>query len=244
MKLSFTVKAIAAALLLTSTTGLAFANANYKGERNLKGEVPCPPPQVLRDGLYVGIQGGYDSYRVRENIDGIGGPIVNATGGVGGGLIGYGWDFSDMFSLGWGAPYLGVEAFGNYSGVDSSYSITPGAGLSFAHNFKARGGWGVSALPGLKLSPTLLAYARLGYDWSDLRVNESITAPGVFASATTKHTSGGFNWGFGMEGLVIDNWSVRAEYTHTNYTNFTSLTTNYKPADNQVMAAVIYHFVW
>jgi len=234
---SFTVKAIAVSLLLASSTGLALAGANYKGERNFKAEVPCPTPPVLRDGLYVGVQGGYDSYRVREDfgLSAFGAsvdPSISASGGVGGLFLGYGMDLSDMF-------YLGAEVFGNYSGAESDFKATF-SGLGTLHSkTEARGAWGVSILPGLRLNPALLAYVRLGYNWSSLKVEAS----GSGFSSSKTNTSGGFNYGFGMESLIVDNWSVRAEFSHTDYSSSSSNFVHFKPADNQFMAGIVYHVV-
>ncbi len=242
MKLSsFTVKALAVSLLLASSTGVALANGNYKGERNLKGEVPCPPPLVLRDGFYLGAQGGFDAYRVREDIgDGFANPAINSDGGVGGLFIGYGMNVTDMF-------YLGAEIFGNWSGADSSYNVGNSLSGVYSSDFKARGSWGVSVLPGIKFNPALLIYARLGYEWADLKATESYTLGSFSESASKTNTSGGFNWGIGMETEVVDNWSVRGEYNHTDYNSFSASQattgTHFKPSDNQFMASVIWHWM-
>jgi len=65
-------KVLVGALMLATTTSVAFAAKNYKGEGNFKGEamapaaVPCPDVPSLKDGFYIGLQGGYDSYRVKD----------------------------------------------------------------------------------------------------------------------------------------------------------------------------------
>src|SRR5437762_4750617 len=50
-----------ASLLLASSLSFAHGKENYKG---FKDEVPCP---TLKDGFYVGLAAGYDSYRVVQD---------------------------------------------------------------------------------------------------------------------------------------------------------------------------------
>src|SRR3990167_1917753 len=199
--------------------------------------MPCPPPKMLKDGFYVGGQVGYDSYRVREGITLAspgtltGNPVINATGWVGGLFVGYGQYFNDIY-------YLGGEVFGNYSGADQSYSLTDTG--TYNSKVEARGGYGISVLPGVKLNDASFGYVRLCYNWSNLKTTESTDIP---TSGNKSNTSGGFNYGVGIETLVYENWSVRGEYTHTGYNSFTSaLNTSINPSDNQFMLGVLYHF--
>jgi len=97
-------------------------------------------------------------------------------------------------------------------------------------------------LPGMKLNDTSLGYVRLGWNWANLKSKESMTGG---ASANKSNTSNGFVWGVGVETLLVDNWSVRTEYSHTYYSNFTSggaFATKFSPSDNQFMVGVLYHF--
>lgn len=244
-------KMTTALVILAAASGVAYAQ-NYKGE--YKGEpvvatrpVPCVVPCQLKDGFYVGGQVGYDAYRVRESLTTAGGalavnPQISANGWVGGLMVGYGQYLNDAF-------YLGAEVFGNYSDADAGFSATataPGATVAFNNSIRVRGSWGVAVLPGVRLNDGALGYVRLGYNWANIRTSDSITgipgSPGVNKS----HTSSGFNFGVGIEALMYENWSVRAEYTHTNYSSFTSnfgaSNTKYSPSDNQFMLGAIYHF--
>lgn len=284
---SISVKAVATSLLLVSTTGLAFANhhksahhnvvANYKGEPNYKAEpIPCPPPKMLLGGFYVGAGVGYDSYRTRINtgvfasdMDSVFGLATShtnsATGWLGNLFIGYGQYFNDLY-------YLGAEVFGTYSGAQGSQSTTVqavdfGVGdfsdniLKIRSRVNANWGWGISVLPGMKLADTLLAYVRLGYSWVNLegKANGNIDGFPIF-SRSNNNTGGGFNYGVGMESLVYENWSLRGDFNHTDYTSFNSGRRNsgvffassssvaagrgsFDPSDNQFVLSVIYHIV-
>jgi len=236
MKKLLQLSAISAAtILLLNTTSFAGSHTTYKG---YKGEAPCPQPAMLMDGFYVGAQTGYDSYRVRGNVN-IGtdpgadtdtaNPAINATGWMGGLFAGYGRYLSDYF-------YLGAELLANYSGAQSSYSID-----DYNHKFNAYGTWGLVVIPGLRLSNESRIYLRLGYNTTRMKVQESLA--GVASSSTNKW-SGGFAYGLGLETLIVNNWSVRTEFNHVNNSSFSTSTpfnTSINPSDNQFTLGVVYH---
>lgn len=226
---------LSASLVLLASTA-SFAGGNYKGESYKDMPAPCPVEKGLRDGFYIGAQVGYDSYRVRENqSDTIGGvaissnPAVNAIGFVGGVLAGYGQYVNDYL-------YLGAEIFINGSDAEENHSVN-----TYNAKVTANTAWGISFLPGYKLNNDSLLYVRLGYNQTQLKVQESTA---TLAGSKT-NTSSGFNYGLGIETMLYQNWSVRAEYTHTNYNSFTSggpFSSKISPSDNQGMFAVLYHF--
>ncbi len=243
MKLaSFPMKALAASLMLVSMTGLAFAK-NYKGE-NYKGEAmpaPCPAPRMLMDGVYLGAQVGYDSYRVRTSIDApapgtlVANPVLNATGWVGGLMLGYGKYINEWF-------YLAGEIFGNVSGAETRFSAAT-ATESVTGKFEVNGSWGLALLPGARLNDTSLGYVRLGWNWANLKANASSTVPPAAAVAGSKtNTSNGFVFGVGIETLLWDNWSLRGEFDHTYYNSFNTTVATINPSDNQFMLGLLYHF--
>lgn len=244
-RLSVLTAAVSAASLFLMSS-VALAGHNYKGD--YKNEMPCPPPKMLKDGFYLGAQVGYEAYRVRESsafdipplAEGVAAnPAVAATGWVGGLFLGYGQYLTDLF-------YLGGEIFGNYSGADESHSFQDTLGAPFTYNTKieARGSYGLALLPGIRLNDATLGYIRLGWNWVNLKASESVTTPGggTLASASKSNTSNGFNYGVGIETLLVDNWSVRGEFTHTSYSDFSTAYTSYDPSDNQYMLGLIYHF--
>lgn len=280
-QISLITAGVLAATLLASTTTLAAAThkSNYKGEA-----MPCPVELVLKDGLYVGLQAGYDSYRVAtqysddqtywydnrvENpefnlIDGpIADPLfgvnldprLNATGAVGGGFIGYGKYFDGL-----NGAYLGIEIYGNWSGAETDYELSviypdsqPEGLDNYTANIQVQSNYGVSLLPGIKLNNATLLYVRLGYNWANIKVKETVgtdlyasvpndTLSNTVTSTSDSDTVGGFNYGLGVESTFYDNWSIRAEYSHTDFDSFTSDYNNkYEPADNQFMLGLIYH---
>lgn len=270
--------AVASMLLVSTAT---FAHKGYK--ENYKGEVPCPVELVLKDGLYVGLQAGYDSYRnaydteeflFDQEIDATtalptplfalsADPVFNSTGAVGGGFIGFGKYFDNFYGL-----YLALEIFGNWSGAQSDMEVFAAApGLAAANpagvgvlpldvlqtSVEVNSNYGISVLPGIKLNNATLFYVRLGYNWANIETNESLgvnmaaapsatTLAGTTISASQSNTIGGFNYGVGIESTFYDNWSVRAEYAHTDFNNLTSdFGSEFISADNQFMLGLIYH---
>lgn len=258
MKRQLRLSLISSAVLLAATTA-CFAGS-YKGE-NYKGEAvaPCPTPLTLKDGFYLGAQLGYDSYRIRNNISATtlplpatetfnANPINNATGWVGGIFGGYGQYFNEWY-------YLAGELFVNTSGASASTTVNhtfAATGLDSLYTKTSVGtSWGVSLLPGLKLNDASLLYVRLGYNQARIKGQASATFNGVALGSVSKTSwRGGFNYGLGLESTFYPQWSVRTEYTHTNYSSFSNSVTvaggkassNYNPSDNQFMLGLIYHF--
>lgn len=255
MKKIYRLSLLAASLLVASTT--TFAAANYKGDavtyKDYKDQAPCPQPLMLRDGFYVGGQLGYDSYRMRVNTnvttpDGStfsSNPVYNATGWVGGLFLGYGQYFNNM-------GYLGLEVFGNDSGASASQTSTfnpsTGGSLSLYTSTNVNGSYGISLLPGLKLNDATLGYIRLGWERARIKVNgtatETIPPTTTSVSGSNNNWSSGFQYGLGLETAFYDQWSVRTEFTHTNYSSFSNsgAGTSVNPSDNQFMLGLIYHF--
>lgn len=244
---ALTMCALAASMLSSVT----MAGQHHKGE-NYKGEaMPCPQLTLL-DGLYVGAAAGYDSYRVKDEVIGDGffvsddgdfstrlDPRVNVTGAVGGGFIGLGHYFNNF--------YLAVELFGNASAAVADYelsSIVEGVGHHYKTRIEVKSSYGVGLLEGYKLNNAVLLYVRLGYNWTDMVVNEDFIDGGVeVIDVSESNSSHGFNYGVGTEVAFYPNWSVRAEYSHTDYTAFdTTIATDITPSSNQFMMGLIYHF--
>ncbi len=275
-----TVSVTVASLLLASTTSFA-AHKSYK--ENYKGEVPCPVELILKDGLYVGLQAGYDSYRTVADVDGFDGllasttpvllspfalglatdPRINSTGAVGGGFIGFGKYFESFYNT-----YLALEIYGNWSGAQSDsevFILDPASAANpvgvpyidvLQTSFEVNSNYGISVLPGIKLNNATLFYFRLGYNWANVEANVRIGAnmaatpapllnQGIYRSASGSDTIGGFNYGLGIESTFYDNWSLRAEYSHTDFNSVNANTlfssNEFTSADNQFMLGLIYH---
>jgi len=218
----------------------SFAYGLYKGA-NLNKPRSLP---ILSNGFYVGLSAGYDAYRTRPNInfnfngDTItGSPALSSTGFVGGIFGGYGEYYKNL-------AYLGGEAFVNISGASSSSTYND-AFASSIYNNKINGGTslGFAVLPGIKLSDSSLFYLRFGVTWANIKGQENINVAGVSTSTSKNSWDDGFAYGLGLETALCYGFSLRSEYSHTNYNNFTSNTfdTTYSPSDDQFMMGLIYH---
>src|SRR3990167_1887622 len=168
MNRSFTLKALTAALILASTTGMVFAKG-YKGD--YKGEA-CPPPQMLMTGWYLGAQVGYDSYRTRYNITEVGvlssNPVMASNGWVGGLMLGYGMMMNNWF-------YLGGEIFANWANSSNSVTVTVPAVATGTYTFDVDNSYGVGLLPGIKMTDSTLTYIRLGWNWANFQSKATVT---------------------------------------------------------------------
>lgn len=228
---SFTIKALTAALILASSTGLAMAKG-YKGD--YKGEAPCP---MLKSGWYLGAQGGYDMWRVRNSSATTATvttqPALAANGWEGGLFLGYGMMMNDWF-------YLGGEIFGAYSSAESNFSTAETS--TYTNKFEANSSYGLGLLPGAKLTDSTLTFVRLGWNWANVKTKETFTGA---ANNNNSETVNGFVFGIGMETLVMDDWSLRGEFDHTFYSDYNTggtYNTTVNPSDNQFSLGLIYHF--
>lgn len=206
-QLQLSLISIAVASLALSSASFA-ANAKgdgYKGE-NYKGEAmaPCPQPLTLNGGFYIGADVGYDMYQAEHEFSATNGvnvsdnPTLSASGWAGGLFAGYGMYFNDAW-------YLGAEVFGNWSGADTSHTLSTNStatttlGIINNAEFSSSGNVGVDVIPGMKLNPATLAYVRLGYNWADLEGQNTVTVDGTALPKTTDSDwEGGFHWGVGI----------------------------------------------
>lgn len=230
---SFTLKALTAALILASSTGVALAGG-YKGD--YKGEAPCP---MLKSGWYAGAQGGYDLWRVRNSVTTPGGtnvvtqPAIGAQGFAGGLFLGYGMMMNDWF-------YFGGEIVGNWTSADENFSTTDTS--TYTNKFEADYNYGIALYPGVKMTDATLTFVKLGWNWANVETKETVTGA---ANGKKSETVNGFALGVGMETLLMDDWSLRGEFSHTFYSDFRTggvYNTRVSPSDNQAMLGLIYHF--
>lgn len=241
--------------VLALSTSLTYA-AQYKGDYKSNAYPQAPAsvyPTALNDGPYAGIAGGYDSYGARENVNyaaGVGAGIlsnspIRVNGFVGGLFAGYGKYFENLY-------YLGAEIFGNYSSANDNNTISVFSTVIGNTNIKARGGFGVSILPGIKPTETTLVYAKLGYNRSNFRVQENLTNTGVpsYSSVSSSNWGDGINYGIGIETAIYERFSLRGEFTHTDFGSFRNAAlpnnvggaaTQFSVADNQFMLGLVYH---
>lgn len=252
---------------LLASTSVVHAEV-YKGYKDC---VDTCSPWILYDGLYIGAAVGYDAYRVVDKVSDDGflsdpgtgvafseDPRLSANGIVGGIFAGYGKYFRDFHGVN---PYLALELFVNATSADEDHEtaekFSPGDVRRILNTtYTAKNNYGISLLPGIKVSDYTLLYVRLGYNWSEMSIDESFLNTDAprgkrnrnhisvqLGDGDEEETQGGFNYGIGVESAFYDNLSARLEFTHTDYGSFKSdADTKVTAADNQMMLSVIYHF--
>ncbi len=239
--LSFALASVS--LLLTSPPSLA-AYGNYKGDYSAASQGSSSQVKTLDDGLYIGLAGGYDSYRIRSNINATfngdtftGNPAISTTGFVGGLFGGYGEYYRNFL-------YLAGEAFVNLSGASSTSTFfDTDATTSYNTRLSAGTSFGLGLLPGLKVNDSSLFYLRLGCVWANFEDRENFATAGLGTSTNPSSWQMGFVYGLGIETAIYQNFSLRAEYTRSDFSDssHTPFGTVYSPYDNQFMLGLIYH---
>jgi len=134
-------KLLISSLVLSVTTGVAFAGTDYKHERSYKGEAPCPTYQYMT-GPYLGVSVG---------------PRVNITGTPTAyegfeGTVSAGWGM--LFNSSW---YLAGEIFGGDSADLENFRDS-------VNNYSVKSTWsyGIDVLPGYMITDHVLGYLRAG----------------------------------------------------------------------------------
>ena len=183
---------------------------------------PTPMPAAIWTGFYLGANAGgawSDVDMMNRGPDVEFAPVggmttVSSTGAIGGGQVGYNWQFGGIVvSLegSWSVPMLKDEKLGPFrdflggfagdhwmADIEQVYAITGRLGL-------ANGNW--------------LPYVKGGL--AGAKVETSMTRPGVGSNFTSQSTNwhGGWTVGGGLEYMFARNWTVGVEY---NYFSFES----------------------
>lgn len=145
---------------------------------------------------------------------------------------------------GWGHVYMnrwyfGVEGFADFGNADGSINNTllPGSPIftaNLTNSAHIGTDYGVTARLGMLLSPTTLAYAKLGAVWASIKSSIDVSAnllgfaipPNGLGSTSNSDTESAFLWGFGVEQFIYrDVVSLFAEYTFASFGS-TSTTLN------------------
>jgi outer membrane immunogenic protein len=232
--------------------------------KEMKEVAPAPAPGCNWTGLYLGLNGGYnwldhDSIHVdSRNLDpvnGLGSEAIynvdaaalatfslsndNADGFIGGGQIGYNWEFWRLV-FGPEADIDGIPDNAQTTGFSSSVTPVPGipitqtASVSRAFNYIGT----VRGRVGFAITPCLLVYGTGGFAYgeaygktaivqmvqNDPLLPNSYGGTGKFSETLTGWTGGG-----GIEWMFWKHWSIRAEYLHYDFGN---VSYNVRPLNN------------
>ena len=215
-----------AALAVSAGSALA---ADLPNKKSAPVYVP-PPPALTWTGFYVGLNAGYTfgdsntlTYSTYSNAGLVGFPLfqnagvfpgsssLNNDGFIGGGQVGYNWQFNNNFVAGIEADIQGVA-------TGSSSSILIGAGgfaatqvtrsLDYLGTVRGRLGY--------LITPTLLLYGTGGLAYGQANLSTAFANPGagLFAASSFSDTRVGWTAGGGLEWAFLPNWSAKVEYLY------------------------------
>lgn len=251
---------------LAISTGSALA-ADLPSRKAAPILPPPPPPAPIWTGFYVGLNAGgtwADSSATvtslpllpgAEVLAGLasGGLSGNSSGGfIGGGQIGYNYQFYNNFVIGVEADIQGLAKSSGNGQLNTFVNpvwtnVSVNGSLDYFGTVRGRLGW--------LFTPTLLIYGTGGFAYGGVTLNSSVYQSfGNFAglgSSSFSDTLTGWTAGGGVEWMFLPNWSAKAEYLYTDLnsggtTGFWGYNYGYHrhPQINTVRAGVNYHFNW
>lgn len=165
-------------------------------------------------GLYAGVEGGFDNYEVKvDDVDITDLVGIDATGsfdglsgnGVMGGLFA-------GYHLGSGNTFVAIEGFAQFSDASMSISATDGIDTIGA-SISAKESFGVAARLGVKVNNATGVYGRVGW----LSTNFESKLNDGFDTYTENEYEDAIQYGVGLETMVSEKVSLRAEYLMASY---------------------------
>lgn len=206
------------ATLLMSVIGASAADLPVKYK--------APPLDAWSwNGLYGGINAGYSFGRDTFDAQVFGGSpqpgLVLPNGGVFGGQLGYNWQA--------GRVVFGLEGDAQWTTQRDS-----GCAATCIQNFNDETSvfrlrhevdWFATARARLGYANAgYLFYVTGGAAWSGVRETATAQSDDSVASATVKKVVAGWAFGGGIEGRLSQNWTVKVEYLHLDFSPTTTTT--------------------
>jgi outer membrane immunogenic protein len=257
---------------LAISTGSALA-ADLPSRKAAPILPPPPPPAPIWTGFYVGLNAGgtwADSSATvtslpllpgAEVLAGLasGGLSGNSSGGfIGGGQIGYNYQFYNNFVIGVEADIQGLAKSSGNGQLNTFVNpvwtnVSVNGSLDYFGTVRGRLGW--------LFTPTLLIYGTGGFAYGGVTLNSSVyqsfgNVAGL-GSSSFSDTLTGWTAGGGVEWMFLPNWSAKVEYLRydlgtVNQTAIVSqvgvpymgTTTRARIEGNVVRAGLNYHFNW
>jgi outer membrane immunogenic protein len=216
-------------------SALQFSGVASAADMPLKAPPPPAPVYYNWTGFYLGVNLGGSWGHQSVDACGVtpagvslcGSGTVHMDGVIGGGQIGYNWQFAPIF--GWGNGWvLGLEADIQGSGQRASrdFSLMDAAGDRAAGNVEDKLTWfgTVRGRSGIAFDRTLW-YVTGGWAYGDRTIDGTVSvtpvAPGVATttSFSTSKTLDGWTAGAGVEWAFWHNWTAKFEYLHIDFSN-------------------------
>jgi outer membrane immunogenic protein len=255
-------------LLLAATALIGFGAISAASAADLALKAPPPPPVVDEwTGWYAGLNLGGSWGRSSTTYTGVGfAPFAtsqNMDGVLGGGQVGYNWQFNRSWVLGLEADIQGTGQRG--TATLPTFVVPPGGVIAVIPGFTSTATltqklpWfgTVRARLGAEPSSNWLLYVTGGLAYGQIRSTlntNTLTTAGV-ATATTASVNNdraGWTVGVGSEWMFAHQWSAKLEYLYMDYGHisdgfigtgsFATVAINSHVTDNVVRAGVNYHF--
>lgn len=266
---------------LTALAGTAFA-------ADLPPPPPPPPPPPLWTGFYIGVNAGYEWAASHDNsiltaplfTDGLGvvpqlaalgnaSLPLNTNGFIGGGQIGYNYQFGSSWLAGIEADIDGIaganrsQTFGltqTVVGVPVTSDLYAQESLRYLGTVRGR--------IGFLATPTFLIYGSGGLAYGGVSATATVFQSGTngfvgFGGGRISNAQVGWTAGGGVEWMFLPNWSAKVEYLYYDLGTVTSTfplnaVTPVPPAvgvyaasqnkfrvnGNVIRAGLNYHFNW
>ena len=252
------LSAVAAVVLALSSGGPTLA-ADLP---SIKGPPPPPPPPIFTwTGFYVGLNLG-GGWRERHHDDGSAflfgpfgpfGPFAavfpvgfggfgfnnndnNSGGVVGGGQIGYNYQFSPWLVVGLETDFQGTS-IGSGGGNNNNFFGGNGGGERIPWFGTVRGRIGITPF-----DPHFLIYGTGGFAYGEVRRDDPFF---FFGNNSRSFTKTGWTAGGGVEWAPVSfpNWSVKVEYLYTDLTGNNNNGFNFGLGLNNVSNHTRFHTV-
>ncbi|MEX1147315.1 MAG: outer membrane beta-barrel protein [Sphingomonadales bacterium] len=172
-------------------------------------------------GLYFGGQIGHDSYTTKVDTAEVNGKL-GGSGIEGGIFAGYNLMMDGLL--------VGAEAQFGLSDASVNGSM-PG----FDYRTSARESWGLSGRVGTMITNSTLIYAHTG--WTKTRFKSEATFGDGIETVSDKYRLDGWRLGGGLEVMVTEQVSARAEYSHIRYEREDGV----RPVNNSIQLGLAWH---
>jgi outer membrane immunogenic protein len=196
--------------------------------RKAPAYVPPAPPPFTWTGFYGGIHAGYGWSDSHANIAVAPAGLIdpasldqNGSGVIGGGQIGYNWQFAPSW-------VIGIEGDVSGTGIRKTTfgPLTAGGapfGVGFTNTAERDIRWLATVRGRLGYAANnWLFYVTGGGAWGEADYTAGPTFAGLFNPITFSHNSSGWVAGGGVEYGFTNNWSARVEYLYYDLGSVTS----------------------
>jgi outer membrane immunogenic protein len=228
--------------LMAAASTIAFTQIASAGDIPMKAPVYAPPasPVFSWTGFYIGANAGYgwgpanaiyvapgppngflpiDQGAVSAN----GSASLDPKGFVGGGQIGYNWQFAPTSFLGVEADFQAFNLSDSFDGTFTTSEATPHithtkVDADWLFTLRGRSGYALDRL---------LVYGTGGLAVAKVNFEQTNSFPGLAPtdSFSLSDTRSGWTVGGGVEYAFWDNWSVKAEYLYVDLGNISGTST-------------------